>query len=388
MNPNRKICVVTGTRAEYGLLLPILREIKKSLSLDLLLIASCMHYSKEFGETYKFIENDGFKINKKIEMLLSSDTKVGTSKSMGLGLIGFADAFDELKPDLVVILGDRFEALVAAQAAFTQGICIAHIHGGEVTLGAIDDGFRHAITKLSHYHFVSNEMHGKRVYQLGENPKNIFVTGAPGLDNIVLQDYDSKEEFEERIGIQIGDKKLILVTYHPETMFERDIYSDISSIIKSLDDIENSVLLFTKANADANGRIINQKIGEYVSNNKHKAVQHASLQQKGYLSALKYADLIVGNSSSGVIEAPYFKKPIINIGSRQEGRPLPKSVISTNISTFSNSICLALSEKWKSDHLNECENLYGIPGKISKNIVSILESTAYIFQKKFFDWVS
>jgi GDP/UDP-N,N'-diacetylbacillosamine 2-epimerase (hydrolysing) len=301
----RKICVVTGTRAEYGLLYWLMKEIESNKDLELQLIITGMHLSPEFGLTYKEIEKE-FKIDKKIEMLLSSDTPVGISKSMGLAQISFAEAYDELKPDIVVVLGDRYEIFSAVSAALVSRIPIAHIHGGEITEGAIDEAFRHSITKMSHIHFTATEEYRKRVIQLGENPDRVYNVGAMGIENIRRIKLLSKEEFEKSINFKLNEKN-ILVTFHPVTLENNTAENQFSELLEAIDKLKNTNIIFTKANSDTDGRIINKMIDEYVLKNRHKAIAFTSLGQLRYLSAMQYVDAVVGNSSSGIVEDPSFK---------------------------------------------------------------------------------
>lgn len=321
----KRICVVTGTRAEYGLLYWLLKEIKNDNELELQLIVTGMHLSSEFGLTYKEIEKE-FQVDKKIEMLLSSDTATSISKSMALAQIGFAEAFDELKPELIIILGDRFEMLSVASSALVACIPIAHIHGGELTEGAFDDAIRHSITKMSHLHFTATEEYKKRVIQLGENPKNVFNVGGMGIENILKLKLLSKEEFEKSIGFTLN-RKNILVTFHPVTLENTTAKDQFEELLNVIDTLDDTHIIFTKANSDTDGRIINQMIDEYVQKNSNKSIAFTSLGQLRYLSALQYVDAVVGNSSSGLLEAPSFKIGTINIGDRQKGRICASSVI-------------------------------------------------------------
>lgn len=327
----RKICVITGTRAEYGLLTPLMHEIKNDLDLELQVIATGMHLSPEFGLTYKEIEKE-FKINKKIEMLVSSDTPIGISKSMGLAQISFAEVYEELKPDIIVVLGDRYEIFSAVSAAMIARIPIAHISGGELTLGAIDDSIRHAISKMSHIHFVATEEYKKRVVQLGEDDFFVYNFGEAGLDNILNLKLLSKEDFEDSIEFKLNHKN-ILFTYHPTTLDSEDqIIQDIDMILEVLSELKDTNIIFTKANSDAGGRLINSKIEQFVKHHTNNSKLFTSLGQLRYLSAMQYVDAIVGNTSSGIIEAPSFKIGTINIGNRQEGRVKADSVIDCPIS--------------------------------------------------------
>ncbi len=321
----RKICIVTGTRAEYGLLFWLMKEIEQDDSLELQIIATGMHLSPEFGLTYKDIEKD-FKINKKIEMLLSSDTPIGISKSMGLAQISFSEAFYELEPNLVIILGDRYEIFSAASAAMIANIPMAHLHGGETTEGAFDESIRHSLTKMSHLHFTATEEYRNRVIQLGEYPDRVFNVGGLGIDNIKKLELLSKKEFEESINFKLN-KKNILVTFHPVTLENKTAKEQFEELLEAIDDLQDTNIIFTKANSDTNGRIINQMIDDYVNLNKNKSICFISLGQLRYLSALQYVDMVVGNSSSGIIEAPSFKIATVNIGDRQKGRMKANSVL-------------------------------------------------------------
>ncbi|MFA5462071.1 MAG: UDP-N-acetylglucosamine 2-epimerase [Sulfurimonas sp.] len=321
----RKICVVTGTRAEYGLLYWLMKEIEADSELELQLIVTGMHLSPEFGLTYKEIEKD-FKIDKKIEMLLSSDTSVGISKSMGLAQISFAEAYDELNPDILVVLGDRYEIFSCVSAAMIARIPITHLHGGETTEGAFDESIRHSITKMSHLHFVATEEYKNRVIQLGEQPTKVFNVGGMGIENIKRLKLLSHEEFEDSINFELN-KKNILVTFHPVTLENSTAMEQFQELLDAIDELKDTHIIFTKANSDTDGRVINQMIDEYVSKNAHKSVGFTSLGQLRYLSALQYVDAVVGNSSSGLAEAPSFKLGTINIGDRQKGRIKAKSVI-------------------------------------------------------------
>lgn len=322
----RKICVVTGTRAEYGLLYCLMKEIQDDPDLELQLVATGMHLSPEFGLTYRQIEADGFTINAKVEMYLSSDTPVGIAKSIGLGVIGFADALSRLNPDILVVLGDRYEIFAAAQAAMTAKIPIAHIHGGETTAGAMDEAMRHAITKMSHFHFTAAEPYRRRVIQLGELPERVLNYGAPGLDNLRKTDLLSKAEFEKAIDFQLGVLSF-LVTYHPVTLSLEGPEKPFQELLRALDHFSNARIIFTKANADASGRIINQSLDDYARRNSARVKAFTSMGSLLYWSAMQHVDIVVGNSSSGIIEAPVLHKPAVNIGDRQRGRLRADSVI-------------------------------------------------------------
>lgn len=326
----RKICIITGSRAEYGLLSGLMRVIKNDPILDLQIIATNMHLSPEFGLTYREIEKDGFYINKKVEMLLSSDTSNATVKSVGLGTIGFADAYEDLRPDLIVVLGDRFEILAAVSAALFYKIPVAHLHGGEITEGAYDDCIRHAITKMSHLHFTSTEEYRKRVIQLGEQPDRVFHVGAIGVENIKKIKLLSKQELEDSIGFKFGLKSL-LITFHPVTLEDSTAEQQCLNLLEVLESLRDYHFLFTLPNSDTNGRIIGECIRQFVDNHSDRAIAFTSLGHTRYLSALQYVSAVVGNSSSGIIEVPNFGIPTLNIGNRQKGRIAAKSVIHCGI---------------------------------------------------------
>lgn len=328
----RKICVITGSRAEYGLLSGLMKAIKEDKSLELQVIATNMHLSPEFGLTYKEIEHDGFFINKRVEMLLSSDTANATTKSVGLATIGFADAYEDLKPDMIVVLGDRYEILAAVSAALFYKIPVAHLHGGEITEGAYDDCIRHAITKMSHLHFTSTEAYRQRVIQLGEDPKRVFNVGAPGIENIKKIPLMDKKKLESTLdGFTLNDKTL-LITYHPVTLENSTAEGQIHNLLSALDEYSDIKIIFTLSNSDTNGRIIIRLINEYVSKHPGKAIAYPSLGLKRYLSALQFVKAVVGNSSSGIIEVPSFGIPTLNIGDRQKGRIAADSVINCGTS--------------------------------------------------------
>jgi len=326
MLEKRKVCIVTGTRAEYGLLYWLMKEVESSEKLELQIIATGMHLSPEFGLTYQQIEKDGFTINKKVEILLSSDSKVGITKSMGLGMVGFADTLNDLNPDLMVVLGDRFEIFTAVTAAMIAKIPVAHLHGGEATEGLIDEPIRHSITKMSHLHFTATEEYRKRVIQLGEQPDSVFNVGAIGIDNIKRLKLLSKKEFEESIQFKLT-KRNLLVTFHPVTLEDSTSQEQFNHLLNALNKLEETNIIFTKANADTDGRVINRLIDEYVAEYPKTAIAFDSLGQLRYLSAMQYVYAVVGNSSSGLLEAPSFKIGTINIGDRQRGRIKASSVI-------------------------------------------------------------
>ncbi len=300
-----------------------LKDIQSDPDLTLQLLVSGMHLSPEFGETYKQIEKDGFSIDEKIEILLSSDSAVGTAKSMGLGVLGFADALSRLAPDVLVILGDRFEALAAAQTAMILRIPIVHLHGGEITEGAYDDAIRHAITKLSYLHGTSTEEYRQRVIQLGESPERVKNIGAIGLDHLKRASFMDTQELSESLNFSI-DKPYFLVTYHPVTLGEEAPEESFQALLDALDTFPDHQVILTYPNADDGGRRIIPMLEEYARSNPERVLAIPSLGQVRYLSAVKHAAAVIGNSSSGIIEVPAFDVPTVNIGSRQKGVWLQK----------------------------------------------------------------
>ncbi len=380
----RKICVITGTRAEYGLLYWLMKEISADKDLCLQIIATGMHLSPEFGDTYQQIERDGFIIDKKVHMLLSSDSKVGIGKSMGLGMIGFSDAFNDLSPDLIVLLGDRFEIFSASSAAMVAKIPVAHIHGGESTEGAFDESIRHSITKMSHLHFTATEEYKNRVIQLGEQPERVFNVGGLGVDNINKLNLLSRVDFEKTINFSLGEKN-ILVTFHPVTLENSTAKIQFMELLDSIDELKDTKIIFTKANSDTDGRAINSMIDNYVVNHDH-AIAFTSMGQVNYLSALQFVDAVVGNSSSGLLEAPSFKIGTIDIGDRQKGRIKAESVISCI--PVKERISSALKKLYLEDFqniINNVENPYKKNGS-SKSIIQVIKSYPLkkIINKKFF----
>jgi GDP/UDP-N,N'-diacetylbacillosamine 2-epimerase (hydrolysing) len=366
-----KVCVITGTRAEYGLLRWVMQGIQDDLDLDLQIIATGMHLSPEFGLTYKVIESDGFKIDRKVEMLTSSDTSVGVAKSMGLGMIGFADAFAELKPDLIVVLGDRFEIFSAVSAALVAKIPVAHLHGGEKTEGAFDESLRHSITKMSHLHFVAAEPYRQRVIQLGEDPNRVFLVGGLGLDSIKRLELLGREELETSLDFKLGPKNL-LITFHPATLETSSAESQMTELLEALAVLKETQLIFTLPNADTDGRALIKMIQEFVTHHSN-ARAYSSLGQLRYLSCIAHVDAVVGNSSSGLLEAPSFKKGTIDIGSRQCGRLQAKSIIHCEPvrESITNALIKLYSREFQ-DGLNYVVNPYG-DGGASEKILKILK---------------
>ncbi|TCO73649.1 UDP-N-acetylglucosamine 2-epimerase [Marinisporobacter balticus] len=364
----KKVCIITGTRAEYGLLRPVIEKINNDENLQLQLIATGMHLSPEFGLTYQDIEKDGYKIDETIEILLSSDTPVGISKSMGLGMISFSEVYERLKPDMIMVLGDRYEMFSAVSAAMIGRIPVGHLYGGEATEGLIDEAIRHSITKMSYLHFTSTERYRKRVIQLGEHPNRVFNVGAIGIENIKNIHLLTKEELEKSIDFKF-EEKTALVTFHPVTLEKSSSKEQFKNLLEAIDEISNLKIIFTKANADTDGRVINQMIDEYVQKNKDKSIAFVSMGQLRYLSAMKYVDVVVGNSSSGIVETPTFKIPTINIGDRQKGRIQAESIINctSDKSQILKKFKKAFSSEFK-DQLKNVKNPYG-EGIVSDKIV-------------------
>lgn len=384
----KKICIVTGTRAEYGLLKPLIRRVNDDIDLKLQLLVTGMHLSPEFGLTYNEIIKDGFEITDKVEMLLSSDTEVGISKSMGLAMISFSEAFQRINPDILIVLGDRYEIFAAASVAMIAKIPIAHLHGGEITEGVVDEAIRHSITKMSYLHFTSNEVYRNRVIQLGENPSRVFNVGAIGEESIETLDFITKNELEKDLGIKF-DMKTALLTFHPVTLESNSSEEQFKNILEALNEFNNLKVIFTKANSDTNGRIINNMIDKHVLNNPQKCVAFTSLGQLRYLSAMKYCDVVIGNSSSGIIEAPILKKITINIGDRQKGRIQAESIINCSpvkeeiVNSIKKALLEELSAKFERNR-NESEKF-----SASENIIIILKeyliSDKIDIKKKFYD---
>lgn len=383
----KKIAVLTATRAEYGLLKPLIKELDKVEDFDVCLAVTGAHLSPEFGLTYQEIEIDGFKIDEKIEILLSGDTPSAISKSMGLAMIGFADYFKRLKPDLLVVLGDRYETLAVAMVAMNERIPITHLYGGETTEGAIDEAIRHAITKLSYLHFTSTETYRNRVVQLGENPKRVFCVGAIGVENIKNEKLLNKAELEASIDFVLN-KPYALVTFHPVTLEHNQIEKQFQELLMVCEMFKDMNFIFSKANSDVEGRTINQLQEIYV-NSHDNAVSFDSLGVTRYLSAMKYCAMVIGNSSSGLIEAPSFGVPTINIGDRQKGRIQGDSVINCapNAGEIKDAMHMALTDEFKKK-AKSGGNPYG-DGNTSKKIVNIIKEflleNKIELKKKFYD---
>lgn len=381
----RKVCVITGTRAEYGQLRWVMEGIRETPGLELQLIATGMHLSPEFGLTYREIESDGFRIDRKVEMLLGSDSATALAKSMGLGMIGFADALQQLQPDLVLVLGDRFEIFSAVAAAMVARIPVAHLHGGETTEGVFDEAIRHSITKMSHLHFVAAEEYRKRVIQLGEQPDRVFLVGGLGLDNIKKLELLDRPALEESLGFKLGEKNL-LITFHPVTLENATSTDQMVELLAALEALDDTNLIFTMPNADTGGRVLTGMIEQYVDSHAN-ARAYTSLGQLRYLSCLRHVDGVVGNSSSGLTEAPSFCKGTVNIGDRQLGRLKADSVIDSGPDR--KSISAALERLYSPEfqaRLKTVRNPYG-EGGASEKIVKVLQGCALenIMKKSFYN---
>lgn len=381
----RKVCVVTGSRAEYGLLRWVMQGIKDEPTLTLQVIATGMHLSPHFGNTYREIEGDGFVIDRKVEILTEDDTPVGIAKSMGKGMIGFADALNELCPNLIVVLGDRFEIFSAVAAALVARIPVAHIHGGELTEGLIDDPIRHSITKMSHLHFVAAVDYQKRVIQLGESPNSVFNVGGLGIDSISKTKLIAKEHVESQLQFTFQERNL-LVTFHPVTLEDDTAKEQFSELLSALDEYPDLGLIFTMPNSDPGGVVLFDLIKAFVRNRKN-AICRTSLGGKLYLSCLAQVDGVIGNSSSGLLEAPTFKIGTINIGDRQRGRLTCSSII--NCDATKNEITTAIAKLFSSEFQQNLEtvvNPNGVSGA-SKRVVDVLVNvkTKDLLKKFFYD---
>jgi UDP-hydrolysing UDP-N-acetyl-D-glucosamine 2-epimerase len=382
----RKIAVFTGTRAEYGLLYWVIKGLHESAEVELQLYVGGMHLSPEFGYTINQIETDGFPVTERMEFLLSSDSPVGITKSMGLALINSAEVLDRNKPDLIVLLGDRFESMTVAQAAMVACIPVAHIHGGEKTEGLIDEAVRHSITKMSHLHFAATEAYQKRIQQLGEQPERTFNFGAPGIDSIVNLQLLKREELSNALDFSL-EKPFFMVTYHPVTLEVDGASDSLVNLLKVLDDYPNHQLIITYPNADTHGRKLIEILDEYQNLHPERVLLTRSLGQLRYLSAMKYCEAVIGNSSSGLIETPTFNVPTVNIGNRQKGRIAGETVLhcSESLESIRDKICRAVSD----DFTKSCStavNPYGI-GNSSERIVDqvINYPLEGIVNKKFYD---
>ena len=381
-----KVAIITGTRAEYGLLTPLMRLLKEDDAFDLKLIVTGSHLSKYHGLTYKFIEQDGFHIDAKVDLGLSGDTPRDILSALAKATEGIGEALLDLKPDLVVILGDRYEILGAAQAAMIAGVPIAHLHGGEVTEGAMDENIRHAITKMSHLHFASTEDHARRIRQLGENPDHVFNVGAPGIDNIRELPLMSRSELQQSLDFDL-EERFFLVTYHPVTLGERDDVETMNEMLTALDDFPEVKIILTFPNADTHGKRLADRLKSYASLQPQRVYLAESLGQIRYLSALKEAEVVIGNSSSGIIEAPSMGTPTVDIGIRQKGRTAASSVMhcQDTFTEIKKAIDSATSPDFKALAMT-CENPYG-SGHAGEKIINIIKRSdlSGLKSKPFFD---
>lgn len=383
----KTIVILTATRAEYGLLRPIIRTLSACTKFNVRVVVTGAHLSAEFGLTYKEIENDGIRIDRKIEILLSSDTSSAISKNMGLAMISFADYFADVVPDYLMVLGDRYETLAVCCAAMNARIPIIHLYGGETTQGAVDEAIRHAITKMSYLHLASTEEHRHRIIQLGENPSRVFNVGAVGIENALHTPLLSKAELEDSLHFSLGPE-YALITFHPVTLEGFQAGVQVQSILKAIESFPNIKFIITKANADAGGRIINQLFEAYSLNHKNIKI-FDSLGMLRYLSAIKYSSMVIGNSSSGLVEVPSFKVPTINIGDRQRGRIMAKSIINCepNAEEIIRAINFARSSDFRKT-LESVKNPYG-DGNTTNKILKILEEKLLAdkinLKKEFYD---
>lgn len=381
----RKIAVVTGTRAEYGLLKPLLKAIDDDKELELQLLVTGMHLMPEFGNTYTTIEKDGFIIDAKVEDKLEGDSSIDITRAIGRALMGFGNVLDKLKPNILLVLGDRSEILASTIAAMVANIPVAHIHGGETTEGAYDEFIRHAITKMSQLHFASTETYRRRILQLGEQPNRVFNVGAVGIDSIRQLSLLEKESFEESIAKKLA-KNSVLITFHPVTLEHDTASVQFNELLRSLDELENYTLMFIKPNSDRGGRKIIQMIEDYVSRNPIKAISFFSLDQLQYLSALQFVNFVIGNSSSGILEVPYFRIPTINIGDRQKGRITPESVI--NCPPYHEDISKAIKKSQTPRFLEiikNQKNIYGDGHSTEKILEQLRTFDINQIKKSFYD---
>ena len=387
----KRVCIVTATRAEYGLLKPIILKLQAQNNLEVRVVATGMHLSPEFGMTCQEIEQDGIRLDRKIEILLSADTSSAISKSMGLAMISFADYFSERKPDLLIVLGDRYEILAVATTAMNARIPIAHLYGGDITEGAVDDVVRHAITKMSYFHFTATREHRRRVIQIGESPERVFWVGAMSVENACNVKKLSMHDLQEQIAFYWNRdlEKMAVVTFHPVTLEDDTAREQFQNILNALDYFEDLKVIFTKANADAGGRVINHMIDDYVNEHPQKSKAYTSLGQLRYLSAVSLADVVIGNSSSGLSEVPTFHVPTVNIGDRQRGRVCGKTVISCGVAEkeITDAIQKALSQTFRNEICNE-KNPYekkGTSDAIVKILTENLNKKNIDLKKHFYD---
>ena len=383
----KKIVILTATRAEYGLLMPIIKKLTDMQGIETKVAVTGAHLSPEFGMTVNEIERDGISIDKKIEILLSGDTSVSISKSMGLAMISFAEYFEESRPDALLVLGDRYETLAVCSVAANARIPIVHLYGGETTEGAVDEAVRHAITKMSYLHFTSTDDYRKRVIQLGEDPTRVFSTGAMGIENVLSIKRMDKKELEASLGCSLGEKYAV-GTFHPVTLENASAEQQVDELIEAIRQFKDITFLFTKANADADGRVINKKLAEYATE-ADNVILVDSLGMVRYLSAISQAEFVIGNSSSGLIEVPSFQIPTINIGDRQKGRIQGETVINCapDHDEIISALRKAMSEEFR-DKIGNSINPYG-DGKTSDKIVTVVKdfliNEKFNLKKKFYD---
>lgn len=378
----RKIAVFTGTRAEYGLLYWLMKDIQASQTLELQVIVSAMHLSPEFGETWQQIELDGFKIDAKVEMLVSSDTSVGVVKSIGLGTIGFADALDRLRPEVLVVLGDRFEALAIVQAALVMRIPVAHIHGGEITEGAYDDAIRHSITKMASLHFAAAEPYRRRIIQMGENPKRVFNVGAIGLEHITRTKIISREELSAFYDYDFSNP-FFLVTYHPETAAVESL--NVAPLFEVLESSREYGLVFTYPNADNGSKEIIRLMEALKEKYPERVLLVKNFGIQRYLSVMRYSTVVIGNSSSGFSEAPALLKPVVNIGDRQKGRLRCELIVDTVMDRDAIETAIVTAIAFNStEALESIVPPLGFGGSCS-SVISILKSFDGTLKRGFYD---
>ncbi len=383
----RRICIVTGSRADYGHLYWLMREVQADAGMQLQLVVTGAHLSARWGATHKTIEEDGFLIDAQVDMLLSNDTGVAACKAIGLAVIGLAEAFQRISPDLIVLLGDRFEVLAAAQTALLMRIPMAHIHGGETSEGAFDESIRHAVTKMAHLHFVANETYRQRVCQLGENPSHVFAFGAPGLDHLVRTPLADSRELEMFLKTRL-DQPFVVVTYHPATLGALPPEEGARQLISALEEVQDVRIIFTGGNADPGNHGVEDLVQAFVAQHPDRAKLCQSLGQERYLGLVKIASAVVGNSSSGLIEAPALRVPTVNIGDRQKGRLKAVSVLdcAEDHTEIAAAIRKAISPEFRTT-LPSVVSLYG-GGAASTAIKEVLKSVdlASLRTKKFVDW--
>lgn len=377
----KKIAVFTGTRAEYGLLYWLMKDIQKDPDLELQILATAMHYSPEHGETWKAIVKDGFEITESVEMLLSSDTASAVVKSMGVGLIGFADALKRMEPDLLIVLGDRFEALAVTQAALIMQIPVAHLHGGEITEGAYDESIRHAITKMSTLHFAAAEPYKKRIIQLGEQPEKVFNVGAVGLDHIQRTQFRTLDELKEIYDFDFS-KPYFLITYHPETNLKDEDVKPLFNALRQCSDIN---FVFSYPNADNGNTEIVKEMLALQAEMPERVLLVKSFGIQNYLSVLKYSVAMVGNSSSGLSEAPALQVPTVNIGDRQKGRLRCDSILDIQLDESEVYQALQQAIHFPKDKLSQMEPPLGL-GNTSEKIISLIKTIDFKKKAPFYDF--